>query len=218
MIRTHAHVGICFTSGEMRTPEIEPFKRTPHVERSSRSTCAFAPSPGRLCARPPSSAPSSRPGWNCRPSRSFPAAPRGSGRVGDPRGSFLRHPLVLQGLVLLLVLDARVACSGITLSSLGWPFFLTWRLGQNMGAMRGPGRFLACARRQSPELGDDLGLVEPEEASLVGTDLMHVDAVEARVGKLTRLPRDACRGLARSDLFRDIALVECGRRGLEMSG
>jgi hypothetical protein len=35
MIRTHAHVGICYTSGEMRTPEIEPFKRTPRVERSS---------------------------------------------------------------------------------------------------------------------------------------------------------------------------------------
>src|SRR5207244_6454745 len=35
------------------------------------------------------------------------ASPAGClGRVGDPRGALLRHPLVLQGLVLLLVLDA----------------------------------------------------------------------------------------------------------------
>src|SRR5689334_15254976 len=36
------------------------------------------------------------------------AAPaRGSGRVRDPRGALLRHPLVLERLVLLLVLHVR---------------------------------------------------------------------------------------------------------------
>src|SRR5205823_7698461 len=34
------------------------------------------------------------------------AAARGARRVGDPRRALLRHALVLQGLVLLLVLDA----------------------------------------------------------------------------------------------------------------
>src|SRR5439155_8848024 len=37
----------------------------------------------------------------------LPAAARRAGRVRDPRGTFLRHPLFLELLVLLLVLDAR---------------------------------------------------------------------------------------------------------------
>src|SRR5439155_1494265 len=36
----------------------------------------------------------------------LPAAARSAGRVRDPRGTFLRHPLFLELLVLLLVLDA----------------------------------------------------------------------------------------------------------------
>src|SRR5438445_13098668 len=39
--------------------------------------------------------------------RLLPAAARCARRVGDPRGPFFRHALVLQRLVLLLVLDVR---------------------------------------------------------------------------------------------------------------
>src|SRR5215218_4517138 len=45
-------------------------------------------------------------GASARPGLLAPAA-GGAWRVRDPRGALLRHPLALQGLVLLLVLHAR---------------------------------------------------------------------------------------------------------------
>ena len=65
---------------------------------------SFSPWPCRPFGRPPSSARSCRPAWRAALARLLAAALRRVGRVGDLRGPLLRHALLLERLVLLLVL------------------------------------------------------------------------------------------------------------------
>ena len=78
-------------------------------------TSSCSRSPCRPCGRRPSSARSCRPARSCRRSPTLAAAARRAGRVGDLRRALLRHALVLQGLVLLLVLDVRALVGHLVL-------------------------------------------------------------------------------------------------------